>query len=141
MPQTRSTDGTEDDLPTYIRKAFGHDRTWMSDGACHPSHRDPEVPQMAWKVPAGETRVVDGVKYVGEIMEKVALRVCDHCPQQWLCTRWAVDVDERTGTWGVSYKNLVWLKKQTDNVQIIDTARIHNIPIQQALKIVRELRV
>lgn len=137
---TRSTDGTEDDLPTYIRKAFGHSRVWMDDAACHPLIRDPELSHMTWMVPFGETRVVDGVRYSGEMMESIALPICHECPQQWLCTRWAIEVDERTGTWGLPFKQLLWLKKQPDALSIVDTARVHNIPIQKAVRIVRDVR-
>lgn len=138
---TRGTDGTEDDLPTYIRRAFGKDRTWMVEGSCHPRNRPSEITEMAWKVPYGETRIVDGVKYEGERMERIALPICANCPQQWLCTRWAIEVDERTGTWGVGYGQLRWLKKQPDALNIIDTARVNLVTVQRAVQKVRELRV
>lgn len=137
---TRSTDGTEDDLPTYIRKAFGHDRTWMQDAACHPLIRDPELPHMTWMVPSGEVRIVGGVRYAGEEMEALALPICHECSQQWLCARWAVEVDERTGTWSIPFKQLQWLKKQEDALSIVDTARVHNVPVQRAVQIVRDVR-
>lgn len=141
MPNVRGTDGTEDDLPTYIRKAFGRDRSWMYEGLCHVSQRPPGTPALAWVIPAGEHRVIDGVEHNGDVMQAIALPICDKCPQQWLCTRWAVDVDERTGTWGIAYKQLVWLKKQPDATTIVDAARVNAIPIQYAVKKVRDYRV
>lgn len=137
---TRSTDGTEDDLPTYIRKAFGHDRSWMREGLCHPLNRDPRLPHMTWMVPWGEVRIVDGVRYEGAEMESLALPICAQCPQQWLCARWAIEVDERTGTWGIPFKLLQWLKRQPDNLTIVDNARVHQVTVQRAVQLVRDVR-
>lgn len=96
---------------------------------------------MAWAVPKGETRVVDFIRYVGEDMERIAVPICHSCAQQWLCARWAIEVDERTGTWAMPYERLKWLKRQTDALAIIDSARVNEIPVDTAVQVIRRHRV
>lgn len=112
----------------------------MTLGLCHPRNK-PEVSAVAWKISRGETRIVDGHRYVGETCEWHVMPICRVCPQQWLCARYAVETDVRTGTWGVPYDDIRWLKKQPDAVSIIDHARVQSITIETAIRAVRAVRV
>lgn len=141
MPFRRGTDGSEDDLPEYIRRAFGHDRTWMVDGLCHPTRRPSHMTSHTWALIRGERREIDGAVWNGDNCEATALRICEQCPAQWLCTRWAILVDERTGTWGLAFTDLRWLKKQPDAENIVDVARVNDVPVQVAVRMVRAHRV
>lgn len=141
MPFQRTTDGTEDDLPTYIRRAFGHDRSWMAEGSCAPHLRPRSTSHATWAVAHGETRLIDGVTYNGAVEEARALLVCMECPQQWLCGRWAVEVEEDAGTWAMPLRLLRWLKRQPDATSVIDHARVNDVPVQIAVSLVYEVRV
>lgn len=63
--------------------------------------------------------------------------ICRTCPQQWLCTRHAVETDVRTGTWGVPYEDINWLKNRKDGLNIIDHARANEITVEHAVALVR----
>lgn len=139
MPQARGTDGTVDDLPVYIRAAFGHDRSWMAEGLCHPRNK-PKVNAVAWKISRGETRIVDGQRYIGERCEAQVMPVCRECPQQWLCARYAIETDVRTGTWAVPFDYIRWLKFQPDALSIIDHARVNEVTVENAIRVIQGLR-
>lgn len=96
---------------------------------------------MSWKISRGEIRVVDGHRYVGETCEQHVMPICRVCPQQWLCTRYAVETDVRTGTWGITYEQISWLKKQTDALSIIDHAKVRGRTVEEAVRIARTVRV
>lgn len=113
----------------------------MAQGLCAPEHRPKDVPSIAWVIPAGETLVVQGHRYTGTVMEAKALPLCRICPQQWSCTRWAIEVDEPTGTWGIAYSLLKWLKKQPDSLMIVDSAAARHATVETHVLGVKSHRV
>ena len=141
MPFVRSYAGTDEDWPAYVLRARGRDRSWMSQGSCSPENRSWSVGKMTWMVPRGETRVVDGVKYVGDEQERIALKICGTCPMQWQCARWAVEVQEASGTWAMPLNSLRWMLKQDDALLIVDNARVNEIPVARAVEVVRGYRM
>lgn len=141
MPFVRGFGGTEEDFPLYVRRARDRDRSWMLQGLCAPHNRPRDVPHVAWVVPYGETLQVNGHRYHGAVMESKAMPLCRVCPQQWSCTRWAIEVDEPTGTWGIPYKLLHWLKRQPDSLMIVDTAAASSTPVEVHVLSVKSRRV
>lgn len=107
----------------------------MKKGLCHPSNK-PDDP-MVWIISGDERTWHNGVYYKGEHCERAAMEVCRICPQQWLCSRYAVETDVRTGTWGVPLRDINWLKKRKDGLSIIDHARVNEITVEQAVHLVR----
>lgn len=99
------------------------------------------MPAVAWLVPYGETLVVDGRRYTGALMEARAMSFCRACPQQWSCTRWAIEVDEPTGTWGIPFSLLRWLKKQPDALLIVDSAAASHSTVEHHVLGIKAHRV
>lgn len=128
-------DGSTDDFPVYVKAAFGHDRSWMVEGLCHPTKKpaDPHI----WVISGEEKSWHQGKLYRGSVCETEAMIICRTCPQQWLCTRHAVETDVRTGTWGVPYEDINWLKNRKDGLNIIDHARANEITVEHAVALVR----
>lgn len=127
-------DGSTDDFPVYIKAAFGHDRSWMKEGLCHPTNK-PDDP-MYWIVSGEEKIWRNGKLYKGGLCEAQAMSVCRRCPQQWLCARYAVETGVSTGTWGVPYEDIKWLIKRKDGLNIIDHARANEITVEHAVQLV-----
>lgn len=96
---------------------------------------------MAWLVPYGETLAVDGRKYNGAVMEGKAMPLCRVCPQQWNCARWAIEVDEPIGTWGIPYSLLRWLKKQPDSLMIVDSAAAQHVTVEAHVLTIKARRI
>lgn len=113
----------------------------MDRGSCRPDRRPDGTSYVTWVVTHGETRRIDGQTYDGATQEAKALRVCRDCPQQWLCGRWAVEVEEDAGTWAMPLKMLRWLRRQPDAESIIDHARVNDIAVQDAVELVHDVRV
>lgn len=128
-------DGSTDDFPVYVKAAFGHDRSWMVEGLCHPSNNTTDP--MFWIISGEEKVKRDGHIYRGSTCEAAAMELCRRCPQQWLCARYAVETDVRTCTWGVPYEDIQWLKNRKDGLNIIDHARANEITVEKAVHLVR----
>lgn len=92
---------------------------------------------MVWIVSGDERTWHEGSYYRGESCEGEAMTYCRVCPQQWLCARYAVETDVRTGTWGVPLRDISWLKKRKDGLNIIDHARVNEVTVEQAVMLVK----
>lgn len=120
MPRTAGyTDGATP--PSYVTRAYHFDVTWQKQALCL-GHNKPGSPfQHAWTTDSDPTLI------------EVALTFCQMCPVQWDCTTWALDVEERTGTWGISYDDLLWLRKRRFPYRLIEEARGRGEAVQVAV--------
>lgn len=127
----RSFAGSEEDFPTYIVKVLGLDRTWMDHGAC----RNHELARKrAWTCRPNETVVVAGRRLDPKELIEAALMICSTCPAQYQCARWALEVREESGTWGMRHDDLLWLTRQPNGPGVIDEAERANEPVQVVVR-------
>lgn len=133
----RSFAGSEEDFPTYIVKVLGLDRTWMDQGSC----RNHELARKrAWTCRPSETVVIAGVRLDPKELIEAALMICSTCPAQYQCARWALDVREESGTWGMRHDDLLWLSRQPDGPEIIDEAEAEERPVQVVVRSYMQVR-
>lgn len=128
----RSSFDSGTDIPKSMRRARGVSTSWKSKGRCHSASRPAEVPGFAWTVEAKDK----GPLLLGRPAAawiKMALMVCNNCPVQYECARWAIEVDERWGTWAMPIEELHWLKKRAHG-RIIDAAEDLGVPVQVAVR-------
>lgn len=132
MPRTAGfTEGATP--PSYVTRAYGFDIGWQKQAVCR-GHNKPGSPfQHAWTSEPADKLLVDGQRITGAQLIEIALTFCQMCPVQWDCTTWALDVEERTGTWGIPYEDLVWLRTQRHPYQLIETARARGEAVQVAV--------
>ena len=123
--------------PRYVTRAHAYDDTWMGEAACAGHNRPGSPFQHAWTTAPFEKHVIgegDGAKRVtGDMLIEVALTFCAMCPVQWDCTEWALLVEEPGGTWGISYDDLEWLRRQPKPLAIVEQARVREVAVQVAV--------
>jgi hypothetical protein len=134
MPAPRSLDAGTDRLPRSMRAAQGQSLDWKEQARCRQGMRPSSIPHFAWKV----DRKDKGESLLGrdaEVWIQLALAECRNCPAQYACARFAIDVDEKWGTWAMDIDMLKWLKKNAaDPKYIIDVAEEFGVPVQVAVK-------
>jgi hypothetical protein len=130
------TDGST--YPTYVKRCHGHDTSWTDQARCKGLSSDPKSPWYnAWSTePKTKHRFGDMV-VLGEQLIKVGLDLCMHCPVQWDCATWALNVDEPQGTWGMRFEDLRALREIRNPLALIERARLAEVPVQVAVRRLR----
>lgn len=132
------TDGST--LPNYVTRSHNVDASWTEDAKCKGLSGATDSPWYnAWFIePSGKQRIGDAIVR-GEELIKVALDICMHCPVQWQCARWALEVEEPQGTWGLPFDDLRWLRRQFGDqaAGVIDRAEGLDDPVQVHVKRLR----
>lgn len=109
------------------------ERTWMQHGLC----RTGKLPSWAWR--CGE----DGeVELAGRMVEraeitKMAVMICQTCPVQWSCARFAIDTEAQLCTYGCRRRHMRWLQEDIeywDAMLILDDAEKLGIPVEIAVR-------
>jgi hypothetical protein len=132
MPAQRSLDSGTGVLPVHMRKAQGIDRSWVEDARCRKNTDG--VPGFAWTV----VKTDRGPLLQGRPAEAwitMAVSICKACPVQYDCARFAVQVDERYGTWSMDIRDLSWLKGRDNWNAIVDAAESTSTPIATAVQV------
>lgn len=128
--------GLIEDLPGYIRVALGLDLEWKVKGLCR---YDNGATNIAWRVAPSDRIAVGGAKYVGAELIAYAEAVCELCPAQWACARYAIETEQQFGTWAMSMESLSWLRSSggVDPLVLIDHADSEDVPVQVAVSRLR----
>lgn len=112
-----------------MRAAQGQRLDWKEQARCRDN---PDVPKFAWTVVEGDT----GPLLLGRKPEAwiaMALMICQSCPAQYGCARFAVAVDEKWGTWAMPLEHLKRLKRLPAPDTVIDVAEDLGVSVQVAV--------
>lgn len=128
--------GDLDDMPRYIKAALGQSRDWAVNAYCKDDAKG-----VAWRV-APSDRIPMGPHdsiYRGSELIAYAEAVCELCPAQYECARYAVRTEASIGTWGVRYELLRWLVRDSglDPIALIDAADAEDVTVQEAVCVAR----
>lgn len=113
------------------------ERTWMQYGLC----RTGALPSIAWR--CGEDGMIEiaGSEVRCDEVTLAAVQICQTCPVQWSCTRFAIDTEASWGTYGCRQRHLRWLQnfknqgvEYWDAMLIIDDAEKLGIPVEIAVR-------
>lgn len=127
--QCGTKSGNLSDMPRYIQAGIGVSREWMINAYCAG-----ETSSVAWRVSPADRVFLDGSKYMGAELIAYAEAVCEMCPAQWECARYAVRTEASVGTWGVRFDLLRWLLESgLDPITVIDEADELDVTVQEAL--------
>lgn len=128
-----------DELAAYAQRVVGMDSTWMTHAVC----RGLDQAKKAWFTCITRDELwIAGSRTNGYEAHKHAVNICFNCPVQWECARWAVEVEEEVGVWGMFPADLGWLQDHAANpLGIIDTARVAEEPVQVAVQRARAVAV
>jgi hypothetical protein len=117
-----------------MRNAQGRSLDWKDKALCRSATG---IPLDAWKVERSDGKKLKGVP--AEAWIALALENCAICTVQYDCTRFALAVEERWHTWGVDIRDLKWMQKNRELAErIIDIAETQGVPVQVAVRSVRE---
>ena len=118
-------------LPKYMSRATGAavQGDWSEHGKCKP-HTEVDLPRFAWLVVKSDppTQGHKAQRWID-----LARTICESCPAQYDCVAFAIQVDERYGTWGLAQDELSWLKKQEFRHGLIEAAREVGVSVHQAV--------
>lgn len=133
--------------------ADGQDNSWKSEGRCRPhwSLMDPDdarggmlhlVRHRWWTVNRSDrVSVPDGDKTVTvspTAMRRMALLLCQVCPVQWDCVRFAIDVDADY-TWAATDADREWLRTHVPEWrEHVSRAEANGQPVQQMIADLKE---
>lgn len=114
------------------------ERTWMQFGSC----RTGKLPGIAWRCGENGTMEIAGKTVDCAEVTKAAVQICQTCPVQWSCTKFAVQVEAEWSTWGCRMRHLRWLQEleEWDAVLILDDAEKLEIPVEIAVRDAKKLR-
>lgn len=116
-----------------MRAARGAAVAWKEQARCRPSSSDVGLPRFAWTVDPKDT----GKHLLGRPAKAwVALAVleCRNCPVQYDCARFALQVNEKWGTWSMHIDDLKRLQAHPRQNAIIAAAELAGIPVQVAVR-------
>lgn len=123
-----------DSLREYALRVAGRDDTWKKRSLCL------DQPEFAGSFTADEDdMLVDGDNewVTGyEAQKRVVEQFCFHCPVQWECARWGVEVNEEVGVYALTVRERRWLinNRAETALTLIDEARIAGTPVQVAVR-------
>lgn len=122
-----------DTLREYVQRVAGRDSSWKQRGLCR---QHPEYAQAFIALEDEEFIDDDGHKINGyQAQLRVVEHLCMICPVQWECIRWAVEVREEVGVWGLTARDRWWLTNLGDRaLGIIDQARATETPVHIAVR-------
>jgi hypothetical protein len=121
-------------LPPYLARAAEVDRTFYAHASCRTVL---DTPKLAWTAEVKRKYKLNNQEYAGNVLIKMALEVCRHCPVQWECTAAAIEGEEPVGTWGDRIENVNWLGRQKNHDLHIIQAAEDGEPIQTMIKRLR----
>lgn len=126
----------DDALDLYADISNGRDRTWKQHGACR---RQDVARRVLWTASEGVNVTIAGVEIPGIDAQEAAAMICSGCPVQWDCVRWAIEVGEVAGVWGMTLRELRWLSSLGVNraVALIDAAEDNGVSPRTAVRIAR----
>lgn len=119
----------------HIAAAIGVDRSWMEGALCKGQD---EIPPFSWRVNRNQWVMIGGKRVKGEKFVEVALMLCDACPAQWDCARFAIKTDAQSCTWGAPLEEIRWLMTQPEPLAAIDMAEEAGVSVQVAIRTIRE---
>lgn len=126
IPKPKNTDGAIEDLGVLITASYDLDTTWMKRGSCYNWGSKREGHPTPWQVAPGKR--YHGVS--GSELVKYALLICNTCPAQYDCAKYAVKGMMIAGTWAVPVTQLRWLQGREGSLDLIDMAQINEVPVQ-----------
>ena len=114
------------------------ERTWMPHGLCKTG----KLPAKAWKCGENGTMELRGREVKCSEVTSMAVMVCQTCPVQWDCVKFAVQVGEEWGSWGCHIRYLRWLQglDEADAILIIDDAQAEGVPVEVAVRDAKKAR-
>lgn len=114
------------------------ERTWMQYGLC----RTGQLPSIAWRCGEDGTIEIAGSEVRCAEVTEAAAMICQTCPVQWSCTRFAVDTEAAWGTYGCRRRHLKWLLELPywDAMLVIDDAEMHSTPVEIACRDAKKAR-
>ena len=124
----------DDALDLYADITSERDRTWKQQAACR---REDVARRRLWTASEGEYITIAGVRIPGIDAQEAAAMICSGCPVQWDCVRWAIEVGEVAGVWGMTMRELRWLSQQRNAIALIDAAEDNGISPRTAVRIAR----
>jgi hypothetical protein len=138
MPFRRTTDGSVDDLPRYVRAGFGLDLSWKKNAKCKTQTG---LTGKAWTTTAAETITVGDEKLPGRKLIQMAVMVCRTCPVQWECARYAIKSEAEIGTWGTEIAKIKMLGAQHNYNELLDAAQECDIPVDDMAKQIQSAKI
>ena len=136
MPRRRSLDDQWDAWPKHIASAVGAPRDWMKQAKCRALQG--RIARRPWTAHRIDVVRVGRWTYRGEELIAYALLVCQSCPVQWECARFAMTTWENWGTWAMGISDARWLHDQPDHSALIDKAQDDGVPVQVAVSSARQ---
>jgi hypothetical protein len=116
------------------------ERDWMRFGLCRVGGK---LPAVAWRCGENGQMELAGRQVDCAEVTKMAVMICQTCPVQWSCTRFAVEVGEQWGTWGTRIRFLRWLQEDIemwDAMLILEDAETAAIPVEVAVRDAKKAR-
>lgn len=111
---------------------------FRTEGSCNAHHLGK---YQAWLCGEFGTVVVDGKTIKAAELTKMAVMICQSCPVQYRCARFAIESGEEWGTWAMRRRNLNWLigfemtEEQRpvttrEAIALIDEAELAGTPVE-----------
>lgn len=138
MPFRRTTDGSVDDLPRYVRAGFGLDLNWKEHAKCRTQVG---LTGKAWTTTSSETVTVGSERIPGRKVIQMAVLICRTCPVQWDCTRYAIKSEAEIGTWGTEISKVKFLRSKPNYNELLDAAKNFDIPVDDMVKELQSNRI
>lgn len=127
-------------LPALTFEAWEEaERTWMPHGLC----RSGKLPSTAWRCGESGTILIGNRDVQCAEVTKLAVMICQTCPVQWSCVRFAIDTEAEWGTYGVRVRYLKWVKedlKYWDAMMIVEDAEASGTPVEIAFRDAKKAR-
>lgn len=128
--------------PPYVARAHQFDDSWKTQAVCTGHIKDGSPFRQAWITDRTTKHTLGSMTITGDTLIDVALTFCRICPAQWDCAIWAIQVEERCGTWAMPIETLLPLQRnQPKAVALIERARAAGTPVQVAVRRTRPSRV
>lgn len=103
---------------------------WMVYGSC----RTGKLPMEAWQCGEdGEIEIAGRSVKCAEVT-KLAVMICQSCPVQWSCARFAIETEAEWATYGCRRRHMRWLQEMPywDAMLIINDAEKNGTPVEVA---------
>ena len=114
------------------------ERTWQPHGLC----RTGKLPGYAWRCGESGTIDINGRTVKCSEVTTMAVMLCQTCPVQWSCTRFALDTEADWATYGCRIRHIRWLLELEywDALMIIDDAETSGTPVEIAVREAKKAR-
>lgn len=131
MPFRRTTDGSVDDLPRYVRAGFGLDLSWKKEAKCKT---ETGLAGKAWTTTSTETVTIGDERIPGRKLIQMAVMICRTCPVQWECARYAIKSEAEIGTWGSEISKIKTFGARHNYDDLLDMAKDADIPVDDLVR-------